>query len=179
MGPPSGVTQGPPDVATSHIPDTTGPGTDSSVADAANLLGNLNAGHASEQGLEHASSHSIVGAIEEYKTSVTAAQADITKYTDLVNTDTQNLQDAQTALNTFCATNTCPITDNTDPNYGTYNDLNQAVTDATNQLTSDQNSLDAANAAVTDAQNTLADSANKELTPDAIDRLNALLGIGS
>ncbi len=51
---------------------------------AANVLGNLNAAHASSMALAHASSHSTVGAIATYKTSMTKALA-LTNSTDQTN----------------------------------------------------------------------------------------------
>ena len=51
---------------------------------AASILGNLNAAHASSMGLQHASSHSMVGAIATYKTSMTSALA-LTNTTDQTN----------------------------------------------------------------------------------------------
>ncbi len=56
----------------------------SANARAANVLGNLNAAHASSMALAHASSHSTVGAIATYKTSMTNALA-LTNTTDQTN----------------------------------------------------------------------------------------------
>ena len=47
----------------------------SANARAANVLGNLNAAHASSMALQHASSHSTVGAIATYRTSMHNALA--------------------------------------------------------------------------------------------------------
>lgn len=51
---------------------------------AANVLGNLNAAHASSMALQHASSHSMVGAIATYKASMNNALA-LTSTTDRTN----------------------------------------------------------------------------------------------
>src|SRR5215472_11133924 len=76
-GPPPSVTMGPPSAAFSHVPNgvANGQNADPDVAAGANLLGNLNAAHASPTALAHASPKSIVGAIAAYKTAVSTAQA--------------------------------------------------------------------------------------------------------
>jgi hypothetical protein len=51
---------------------------------AANVLGNLNAAHASSMALQHASSNSMVGAVATYKTSMTNALS-LTNTTDQTN----------------------------------------------------------------------------------------------
>ena len=56
----------------------------SANARAANVLGNLNAAHASSMALQHASSHSMVGAIATYRTSMRNALA-LTNTTDQTN----------------------------------------------------------------------------------------------
>src|SRR5215470_7704164 len=71
-GPPSTVTMGPP-AAVNHVPN----GNDNGIGQAASLLGDLNAAHASSTALEHASSNSIVGAIALYKAAMMKALADL------------------------------------------------------------------------------------------------------
>ena len=68
------------------------------------MLGELNAAHASQTALHHASPKSVVGALSSYKKATLAANADIASFTDLVNatqakitTDTKAVADAQAA----------------------------------------------------------------------------------
>ena len=75
-GPPSTVTMGPPSAAFSHVPNSDAHA-DSGVAAGANLLGSLNAAHASSTALAHASPKSMVGAIAAYKTAVSKAEAQL------------------------------------------------------------------------------------------------------
>src|SRR5439155_15245808 len=74
-GPPPTVTMGPPAGAMSHVPNGVANGfnANSGLAQAANLLGNLNAAHASANGLAHASPNSIVGKLSIYKSQMTTA----------------------------------------------------------------------------------------------------------
>jgi hypothetical protein len=53
-----------------------GVSTDSGIENAASLLGNLNAAHASEQGMANAAAGSIVGEIAAYKSAMSAALAE-------------------------------------------------------------------------------------------------------
>lgn len=153
MGPPAGVTMGPPAAAMAHIPngvplgrpaDVSNMGTNASSGDtigstvsasasangqnqeasssanaadaqAANILGNLNAAHASSTAFAHASSKSIVGEIAAYKTAMEAALSE---------------------------------------------------TDTTQQA-----------ADITAAREQLATESNKQLTPDAVSKVDSLLGI--
>ncbi len=166
-GPPANVAMGPPAGAMAHIPS--GAQAAAGEAQAANLLGNLNAAHASSTALEHASSKSIVGAVAQYKTAMLSARADISKYTDLVNWDQAAVDAAQQTL-----------TDLQNSGTATQDQIDAAqtdLTDAQTQLSADQAQLDAANAEIGSAQTQLASSSNKELTPDAIAQVNALLGI--
>ncbi len=99
-GPPAAVTFGPPAAATAHIPNGVANGigvnngVDNGVNDgvdqAANLLGNLNAAHASPTALEHASPKSIVGALAIYKAAMTKALADLNAAEQQLATDQAN-----------------------------------------------------------------------------------------
>lgn len=136
MGPPSSVTRGPSATALAHIPngvplgkpdvpqgtaassgdtigstvsasattnvqDPSGPASDnSSVADAADILGNLNAAHASSTALAHASSNSIVGEIAAYKTAMDTAYQDYNSGTIDYTTYQGDVSTAQTNLST-------------------------------------------------------------------------------
>jgi len=155
-GPPAGATFGPPAAATAHIPNgvANGQAGDNGVAEAANLLGNLNAAHASSTALAHASPKSIVGALAAYKTSVSTATANLNAAEAQLATDQAKLA-TDTANNAPAATITAD---------------NQAIAN-------DQAAIAAAQAAITAAQNTLALRANKPLTPDVIAKVNSLLGL--
>jgi len=170
MGPPSGVTQGPP-AGVTHGPSTaslnghaaTGKG------EAANLIGNMNAAHASEMGLEHASSNSVVGALDDYRKTVAGAREDIATYTDAVEQDQIAVDEAQAALD-----------DLVDSGTATQQQIEQAEADlatAQDQLATDQGLLDGAQAEVTQAETDLASVSNKELGPDEFDKINELLGL--
>lgn len=130
-GPPSGVPAGPPAVATSHIPqgaplgkpdglpdsaasigsDVSGSAAadvqgDPSLAKAASMLEQLNAAHASDTGLAHASPNSIVGALAAYKQAVIDAAGDTTALTAAqdqlaTSTHTTLTPDVITNLNTL------------------------------------------------------------------------------
>ncbi len=88
LGPPATLPQGPAASAGDsigatvsasarvHAGDNLGVSTDGGVDSAADLLGNLNAAHASEQGMAHAAAGSIVGEIAAYKSAMTAAMAE-------------------------------------------------------------------------------------------------------
>ena len=67
--------------------------THSASVRAANVLGNLNAAHASSVALQHASSHSMVGAIATYRTSMRNALAmtDTTAQTNAIIAARQQL----------------------------------------------------------------------------------------
>ena len=139
--------------------------------DGAAGLGALNAAHASPTALAHASSKSIVGAIAAYKSAMITAQADVSKYTTLVSQDQAAVAAAQANLTALQASKTSTATQ--------ISDAQAQLTAAQQQLASDQAQLAAAQAEITSAQNTLASSSNKQLTPDAITRINALLGLSS
>ena len=193
-GPPAGIPAGPPAAATSHIPQGAAlgkpdglPGSaksigpevsasasanaqnDPSLADAASLLKQLNAAHASDTGLVHASSKSIVGALGIYKTSTLSAQTDVNTYTQAVANDQQAVTDAQQALTD--AQNAMPF------DQAAVDTAQANLTAAQNQLAADQSSLTAAQQAVTDAQTQLASSTKTTLTPEVIGDVNSLLGI--
>lgn len=202
MGPPSGLgigspaaaTMGPPSTALSHIPEgvrfgsppeaaanaeigthvgnSNGPDNpDRGIAGAANILGNLNAAHAAPQALAHASPHSIVGALATYRSSMISAQASIKYYGNLVSQDEAAVSAAQTTLNALQNSGSA-----------SQSEIASAQTQlaaAQQQLSSDQAQLAAAQSEVIAAQNTLAAASNKQLTPQVIVRINALLGISS
>lgn len=192
-GPPSGVTHGPPSSVTSNTTHgkpanlagspSTNAASDSasSVGKAASLLKQLNAGHASANGMQHASSKSIVGAIYAYKTSTVSAQTAIDKYTPLVKQWTTTVNADKAAVTK--AQNYLDSLSTTDPNYA------QAKTDlqtAQDQLAADQKTLDGYQSQLTQAQNdlqaaqdTLQTSTNVQLSPDVVKQLNTLLGIST
>jgi hypothetical protein len=149
---------GPPSAAFSHVPNgvANGQNADPDVAAGANLLGNLNAAHASSNALAHASPKSIVGAIAAYKTSVSTAEA------NLKAAQAQLLIDQQKLKADLAAVPPVPAATITADNMA---------------ITNDQNAITAAQAAIMAAQNTLALRANKPLTPAVIAQLNALLGL--
>lgn len=181
------------------------------VAKGASLLKKLNAAHASDRALERASDKSIVGAIGEYKTNTKEALADIETFTDLVeagtikvNELTQDLADAQTAVNTaqsavdaaqakLDAANAANPVDpaavqaatteltaaNTQLTEATnaYNSVNTELATATTALDADKASLAAAEADLAGAQTALADKSGVELTPEVVERLNDLLDL--
>lgn len=64
-GPPAGVTVGPPPGATAHT----------SEANAASMLGGLNAAHASASAFEHANPNSMVGDVATYEQQMNSALA--------------------------------------------------------------------------------------------------------
>lgn len=189
-GPPVGIPSGPPAVATAHIPQgvATGrpanPGSAaSSVGAAAKLLGKLNAAHASDTALEHASSKSVVGAIAVYKSDTVTAQADVAKYSDLVIQDQAAVDAGQLAVNTaqaaLDAAKAAATPDQAviDAAQTTLNTATANLATANQQLSADQVSLAAAQTGILDAQTALATSTNKTLTPATITSLNNLLGI--
>lgn len=181
QGPPSAATQGPPAGAT-HVPNGLAKG-HADIDKAANLLGNLNAAHASDKALEHASPKSVVGAIAAYKKATVTAKADVVKYTDLVAADQTAVNSAQAAVDASAAKlaelQAAPTPD-TDAIAAAQAQLatdQAALASAQQQLAADQASLDAAQTAVTAAQTALAERANKPLTEEVIAQLNTLLGI--
>ncbi len=184
QGPPSSVTQGPPSSVTQGPPAGVAPGAPSDKLDkAANLLGNLNAAHASDRAMERASPKSMVGAIATYKKATVTARADIAKYTDLVAQDQIAVDDAQAAVTADIAKlaelQAAPTPD-ADAIAAAQAQLaadQAALASSQQQLATDQASLEAAQTAVTAAQTTLAERANKPLTEEVIAQLNALLGI--
>jgi hypothetical protein len=207
MGPPSGMgvgssaaaTMGPPSGVVSHFPEgarfgsppevpnepatanvqvgarasgSIGPAhADRGITDAANILGNLNAAHAAPQALAHASSHSIVGALANYKTSMISAQASIKYYSNLVGQDETAVASAQANLNA--------LQNSGNASQSEISSAQAQLASAQQQLSSDQAELAAAQSEVVTAQNTLATASNKELTPQAIVKIDALLGISS
>jgi hypothetical protein len=87
-GPPPGVHLGPPphagaDVKGPKDPDASGKSLDNSadanektLGQAANILGKLNAAHASATALAHANANSAVGALAAYQTNMSSATTD-------------------------------------------------------------------------------------------------------
>lgn len=191
-GPPQGVPQGKPqglpDSATSiganvHASASAHAAAphDPSLEKGASLLGKLNAAHASDTALAHASSKSVVGALATYKSSTLSAQADVSTYTEAVATDQANvaadqkaITDAQQALTEAQNANDQAAIDAANADLAAAQ--NQLATDQS-QLSADQASLAAAQQAIVDAQTTLSSSTNKTLTPEVVAKLNALLGI--
>jgi hypothetical protein len=187
--PPAGVPHGPPpgvsfghtekagEGAESAMPkDTThasesdaDAASDPGVAKAANLLGKLNAAHASSSALSHASPKSIVGAIAIYKSTTLAAQASVKKFSALVNQDQAAVNADQTTLNQLKTSSAA--------SQAQISAAQAALTSDQQKLASDQAQLAAAQAAIVSAQNALASRTNKPLTPTVIAKLNALLGI--
>lgn len=150
------------------VPQTT-PRIDPKLAKGASFLGNLNAAHASTTALEHASATSTVGAIAAYKASTLSAQTSLKQYTGLVSQDQAAVTLAQSTLDAANSANP-PV----------QADIDRARADLTaaqQKLTADQAQLTAAQQAIVDAQTALSTSTNKELTPDAVSKLNQLLGI--
>lgn len=191
-GPPASIPHGPPSIATNHIPHGVAPGKpatagqaapNNGVGSAASLLKKLNAAHASDTALQHASDKSVVGAIGKYKSETLTAEADVSKYTGLVTQDQasvdaaqQAVNDAQTAYNAALAAN--PVDQAAvDAAKATLDAANATLASAQQQLAADQASLASAQQAIVDAQTQLASSTNTTLTPDVISKLNSLLGI--
>ncbi len=142
-----------------------------SLANAAKFLGKLNAAHASNTALSHASPRSVVGALANYKSQTLSAQSQIDTYTSLVNRDQLAVSSAQAQLTSLEHSGTASQTQ-----------ISQAqaqLNAAQQQLSSDQAQLSAAQAELVSAQNTLQTTTNRQLTPQVIARLNALLGISS
>ncbi|MEY4250655.1 MAG: hypothetical protein RJA87_2288 [Pseudomonadota bacterium] len=145
------------------------PRLDPKLAKGASFLGNLNAAHASTKALEHASPTSTVGAIAAYKTSTLNAQTSLKQYAGLVSQDQAAVTLAQSTLDAANSANP-PV----------QAEIDRARADliaAQQKLAADQAQITAAEQAITDAQAALSNSTNKELTPDAIAKLNQLLGI--
>ena len=146
-GPPSTVTMGPPSAAFSHAPN----GAANGAANDANLLGNLNAAHASASALAHASPNSIVGKLAIYKTQLTTALAQEQAAQDAVNADNAIINNP---LSTLAQVNTAKA-----------------------QLLIDQAALNTAQMNVANIEGSLSTFANKTVTPAVIARVNTLLGI--
>jgi chromosome segregation ATPase len=183
MGPPTAVSNHIPPGEALGRPSNLPPGADPGIADAANLLGNLNAAHASPNAMAHASPNSIVGAIAAYKKATITADAAVTKYTGLVsqdqaaaNTAQTNLTTAQNNLTTLQNSGTA-TTQQLASAQAAVDSAKAALNTANAQLSADQASLASAQAAVVSAQNTLALQANKPITPTVIAKLNTILGI--
>ena len=147
----------------------TAPRLDPTLGKGASFLGKLNAAHASTTALEHASATSTVGAIAAYKASTVSAQTSIKQYSGLVSQDQSAVTLAQTALDAAKVANP-PV----------QADIDRATSDlsaAQQKLAADQAQLAASQQAIIDAQTTLSSSTNKALTPEAVAKLNQLLGI--
>ena len=80
-GPPPGVKLGPPphagfDVKAPKAPDKAADASDKALGQAANILGRLNAVHASATAMAHANANSAVGALAAYETNMSSATTD-------------------------------------------------------------------------------------------------------
>jgi hypothetical protein len=172
------------DVHPAADPDTVGdvhgaPKDPDDVKGAANVLGKLNAAHASPNALEHASAHSIVGELARYKTTIIAARAEVNIFTAKVNVDTAAVSIDTAAVNADQA-----IINNPNSTAAAIQaaqaqlaaDQAKLASDQA-QLASDQAQLAAAQAQIVAAQNTLASESNKELTAAALAQVNSLLGL--
>jgi hypothetical protein len=155
-GPPAGATFGPPAAAMAHIPNGVANGfNDNGVGAAANLLGKLNAAHASPTALAHASPNSIVGELGAYKAAML--------------TDEANLQSAQAAV----TADEAKITSDT----ATFGAGSSQVAADNAQLATDEAAVAAAQAAIAAEEASLAQIGNKPLTPAVIAQVNTLLGL--
>lgn len=148
---------------------------DDGDADASDL-GALNAAHASETALAHASPNSRVGKIAAYKEAALVAK----KAADDAATADQAVADAQSALDAALAANADDIPEN-DVDQATIDGLTQDVADAeAAAATADAD----AQAAQDTADAALVNAANKDITDDdgnvlsdVRDAVNGLLGI--
>lgn len=162
---------------------------DESQGSTASSLGALNAAHASDTALAHASPNSRVGKIAAYKAAalaaktanqaVTNAQATVDTDKQAVTADKQALANAQAALDAAVAANADPAT---------ISSLTATRDAAQTQLTTDQATLATDKATLANAQtaaatadttrdDALAAAANKPITDQVVDAVNELLGI--
>jgi hypothetical protein len=148
-----------------------GDAADPDIADAADLLGDPPAGH------------SILGAVAAYKSATLAAQADLAKYTDLVNRDQAALNAAQNDLaggqdNLALLQNSVIASEQQLMDaQAAIGKAQAALVAAATQLTTDEAALTAAQAEISSAQTRLASAASRPLPPPVISRLNTILGI--
>lgn len=151
-------------------------GHDKQAGKDAGSLGALNAAHASETALAHASPNSRVGKIAAYKEAALVAK----KAADDAATADQAVADAQSALDAALAANADDIPEN-DVDQATIDGLTQDVADAeAAAATADAD----AQAAQDTADAALVNAANKDITDDdgnvlsdVRDAVNGLLGI--
>ena len=165
-GPPSTVTMGPPSAAFSHVPNGVANGQNAGgAANDANLLGNLNAAHASASALAHASPNSIVGKLAIYKGQLTTALANEQAAQTAVNNDNTRINNDNAIINNPASSAA---------------DVANAKADlalAQTQLGIDQTTLANAQKAVANVEASLSNFANKTVTPAVIARVNTLLGV--
>jgi chromosome segregation ATPase len=178
---PQGVTAGKPDSPSSRGQQAGAKASD--MGKAASLLKKLNAAHASEQGLAHASSKSVVGALREYKSDTVEAQEAIASYTDAVAKDQAAVSDAEAAVakaqTDLAAAESASPTDQAaiDAAKAALADAQADLTAAQTQLSTDQAALADAQSDLLAAQTTLADATDTTLTSETIVALNSLLGL--
>lgn len=129
----------------------------SNTGSLAKALGRLNAAHASENALAHASANSVVGALAQYKAAVQETSA-LTMKENALNETIQSLE-AQLAT----------TTDKTQ-----IAELNAQLAAAQAELAETQTQL--ANSSQREADS-LATAANKEITDEVVTATNELLGI--
>jgi len=143
----------------------------------ASSLGALNAAHASDTALAHASPNSRVGRIAAYRDAALAAQdaAAAAAGADQAVTDAQTAYDAAFAA---ADTNLDGVVDANDTPTPEQQD---ALTAAETALADAQAAAATVDQAATDAQaaadTALADAANKPVTDQVVDAVNDLLGI--